>query len=258
MDAAFLAAVREYHRQMPFRELAVSSYAKRIGVKIHYTNLRKAIERLPDRLLREVMRLLAELVSSEKIDCVVDATSFALDSYEEKQVGFERRRVKNTVKLSVAWDAEANVFYDGIVLEGDAHEGWTLPELVDGIRAGIDKVLADPAFASRENVQYLADEGIRPVIKPRENATGKSKGSFAWRDLVIEYKKLGYERWKVESGYVRRFEEEHAFAAPIVRFCDRVKARCLRIASKLIQVRLILHNLFAALHRRCLPIMPRF
>ncbi|GAI23307.1 unnamed protein product, partial [marine sediment metagenome] len=30
MDAAFLAAVREYHRQMPFRELAASSYAKKL------------------------------------------------------------------------------------------------------------------------------------------------------------------------------------------------------------------------------------
>ena len=39
-EAAFLAAVREHHHQMPYRELATSSYAKKLGIKIHYTNLR--------------------------------------------------------------------------------------------------------------------------------------------------------------------------------------------------------------------------
>ena len=249
-EAAFLAAVREHHHQMPYRELAISSYAKRLGIKIHYTNLRIAIERLPERLLRETMRLLAELVSSERVDCVVDATSFALDCYGERAVGSERRRTRKNTKLSAVWDAETNVFYGGIVLEGEAHEGGTLPELIDGVRKGIGKAIADPAYASRENVQFLADRGIEPIIKPRENATRKSGGSFAWRKLVSEYQELGYERWKNKTGYDRRFEEEHAFAALIVRFGDKVRAKCPRIASKLIQIRLILHNLFAALYHR--------
>ena len=196
------------------------------------------------------MGLLAELVSSEKIDCVVDATSFALDSYRERRVGFERREIRKNTKLSAVWDAETNVFHAGIVLEGEAHEEGTLPELIDGVKKGIRKAIADPAYASRENVQFLVDRGIEPVIK-RENATRRGRRSFAWRELACEYKELGYERWKTKTGYDRRFEEEHAFAVLIVRFGDLVRARCLKIARKLIQARLILHNLFAVLfHRR--------
>ena len=76
-EAAFLAAVKEHHHQMPYRELASSSYVKWLGIAgVHYTAIQKAIARLPKRLLDETARSFAELVSSEEIESVVDATSF--------------------------------------------------------------------------------------------------------------------------------------------------------------------------------------
>lgn len=50
--AAFLAVIKEHHREMPYRELAVSKYVEWLGIKgVHYTTMQKAIGRLPDELL---------------------------------------------------------------------------------------------------------------------------------------------------------------------------------------------------------------
>lgn len=76
-EAAFLAVVREHHHQMPYRELASSSYVKWLGIAgVHYTAIQKAIDRLAKRLLDEAMRAFAEMVSSREADCVADATCF--------------------------------------------------------------------------------------------------------------------------------------------------------------------------------------
>jgi len=76
-EAAFLAVVKEHHHQMPYRELASSRYVRWLGIAgVHYTTIQRAIGRLPKRLLDEAIRTLAELVSSEGMDAVVDATYF--------------------------------------------------------------------------------------------------------------------------------------------------------------------------------------
>lgn len=76
-EAAFLAAVKEYHHQMPYRELAASRYVKWLGISgVHYTTIQKAIGRLPKRLFDGAIRTFAEMVSSKEIEGVADATSF--------------------------------------------------------------------------------------------------------------------------------------------------------------------------------------
>ena len=75
--AAFLAAVKEHHHQMPYRELAASRYVKWLGISgVHYTAIQKAIARLPKRLLDDAARTFAEMVSSKEIEGVADATCF--------------------------------------------------------------------------------------------------------------------------------------------------------------------------------------
>jgi hypothetical protein len=76
-EAACLAVIREHHHQMPYRELASSRYVRWLGIAgVHYTTIQKAICRLPQQLLDEAIGALAELVSSEEMDAVADATCF--------------------------------------------------------------------------------------------------------------------------------------------------------------------------------------
>ncbi|MBE0447836.1 MAG: transposase [Actinobacteria bacterium] len=137
----------------------------------------------------------------------------------------EEVRVKQTVKASLLWDAEKRVFHAVEYLPGEAHEVNTLDELVDSTRITIHKLFADRGFSSRENVQHLADKGITPVIRPQDSATPKGGMKYpAWRKNVIEYRELGYERWKEKTGYGVRFPEEHTIGALINRFGDEVRA----------------------------------
>ena len=83
-EAAFLAAVKEYHHQMPYRELAVSRYVKWLGIAgVHYTSIQKAIDRLPKRLFDNAIRTFAEMVSSKEIESVADATCFRRSKVRE-------------------------------------------------------------------------------------------------------------------------------------------------------------------------------
>ena len=160
----------------------------------------------------------------------------------------EETRVQQTVKLSLLWDAEKRVFHAVEGLPGEAHEVNTLLPMVDSVRVRIRKLFADPGFSSRDNVQGLADRGTDPVIRPQESATPrKGLKHPAWRKHVIEYKELGYEKWRDKTGYGVRFQEEHTIGALINRFGDEVRARGDRIAQKLLYARVALHNFFAFL-----------
>lgn len=241
--------VRE-HRRMTYRELASSCYARWLGVRVHYTAIQKAIARLPEQFLSEAMRVYAELVSGESMDGVADATEFALWAREPRKVVMEQQSVKRTVKLSALWDADERVFHGACGLPGNAHEVNTLLPMVDSTRVRIRRLFADRGYASRANVQGLADRGTEPVIRPPSNATPKRGVRYpAWRRLVKRHQELGYERWRDETGYGKRFENEGAFGALITRFGDTVRAWNPKVAIKLLLARLVLHNFFAFLAR---------
>jgi len=174
--------------------------------------------------------------------------AFALRKYESRVVGLNKIRERQTIKLSLLWDAEKRVFHAVEDLPGEAHEMNTLLGLVDSVRVKIRKLFADQGFSSRGNVQGVADRGTDPVIRPQESATPKKGLKYpAWRKHIIRYRNLGYERWRDETGYGRRFPEEHTIGAPINRFGDEIRARSDRSASRLLRARIALHNFFAFL-----------
>jgi hypothetical protein len=86
------------------------------------------------------------------------------------------------------------------------------------------------------------------VIRPQESATPERSLNYpAWRKNVIEYRELGYEKWKEKTGYGARFPEEHTIGALVNRFGDEIRSRSVGMASKLAGARILLHNFFAFL-----------
>jgi len=178
--------------------------------------------------------------------------AFALKRYETRIVGMEETRMQQTMKLSMLWDAEKRVFHAVESLPGEAHEMNTLLPMADSVRVKIRKLFADRGFSSRDNVQGLADRGADPVIRPQESATPRKGLKYpAWREHIIQYKKLGYEKWRDETEYGKRFPEEHTIGALINRFGDEIRARSDRSASRLLRARVVLHNFFAVLFNGC-------
>lgn len=67
--------------------------------------------------------------------------------------------------------------------------------------------LADPAYDSRENYNFLDARGIEPCIKVKRGASGKARGSRARRRAAMEFLK-DEEGWKRKVGYGRRWAAE--------------------------------------------------
>ena len=109
--AALLAAVRQFH-SLSYRALAASDYTRWLELKgVHYTSIHKAIKRLPDGLLEEAMKILAEMTSNSPITAIVDATIFTLSCYDVRMVRLKETKVRVTMKLSALWDAKTHVFH---------------------------------------------------------------------------------------------------------------------------------------------------
>jgi len=178
--------------------------------------------------------------------------AFGLRRYEDRVVRLEKTRVQQTVKLSLLWDAEKRVFHAVESLPGEAHEMNTLLPMVDSVRVKIRKLFADRGFSSRDNVQGLADREVDPVIRPQETATPRGGLKHpAWREHIIKFKELGYEKWRDETGYGRRFPEEHTIGALTNRLGDEIRARSDRPPPRLLRARVLLHNFFAVLVDSC-------
>jgi hypothetical protein len=64
------------------------------------------------------------------------------------------------------------------------HDGRRLKRLVNGARenVGVKRVLADGAYDSRANFNFLAQSHIKPVIRVRSNSVPRSKGCQARKE----------------------------------------------------------------------------
>ena len=69
----------------------------------------------------------------------------------------------------------------------------------------IKKLLADGLHDDKKTFNLLERLGIEPVIKIRENASTKARGSSARKKEVINYKKQGYKKWAKEKCYGERW-----------------------------------------------------
>lgn len=93
----------------------------------------------------------------------------------EARMATSRRdhRLEPSYKQLTAVDGEAGVVVDVAVVDGDSHEGASLPAQLDRIeaRTGLDiaTATADKAYASADNYADLEDRGTRAVIPPQRS-----------------------------------------------------------------------------------------
>ena len=81
----------------------------------------------------------------------------------------------------------------------------TFTEMFKTLRKEVKNVrvlIADSAYDSRENLNLLAEQGIKPLIKVRKNSRTIAKGSPCRRMAVIEQKDPS---WNISSGYTKTF-----------------------------------------------------
>ena len=87
--------------------------------------------------------------------------------------------------------------------------------LVDGAKDTVGKVsrvFGDSAYDSRAIFNYAAGVGPEPLIKPRMNSTGRSRGSYVRAQTVREFLS-DPQAWKKKHRYGQRWQVETVFSS---------------------------------------------
>lgn len=77
------------------------------------------------------------------------------------------------------------------------HDGKRLKRLANRAEDSVNvkRVLADGAYDSRANFNFLAQHGIKPVLRIRKGSVPKSRGSQAKKEAVIEQQAFKPKAW---------------------------------------------------------------
>ncbi|MEM4311493.1 MAG: IS5 family transposase [Nitrososphaerales archaeon] len=123
--------------------------------------------------------------SNEPVVIAVDSTGVKVKNRGEwlrEQYGKKKR--KGYVKLHIAVDIKKKKVLSVRVTDEKKHDSTQMVPLVDGID-NVEKVIADGAYDARYLFNHLDKLGIKPVIRVRDNAIAKAKGSLARKRTVI-------------------------------------------------------------------------
>lgn len=98
------------------------------------------------------------------------------------------------------------IIHASALTAGNRGDSPMLIPLLEEVDGAIGEVSGDKGYQSRSNAQYVKDRGGKPYLMPKDNATARSKGFPAWREMVIErqtnpseFEKHYHHRSNVES-----------------------------------------------------------
>ena len=154
---------------------------------------------------------------------------------------------KGYLKIHIAVNVKTKKILSIKVTDEHAHDSKMLPELVneiidsDGITT-IGKLLADGAYEGNDIFRYLADNGILPCIKVRNNARVKwKKGNFL-RNLSVLAQKNDLQKWKDSVSYGQRWIVETVFSSIKRMFGEYVYSVRLKNMIREIMLKASLYN----------------
>jgi len=148
------------------------------------------------------------------VDIAIDSTGIKVFNRGEwmRQKWAVRR---GWIKLHITCDVANHVITSVKITNENESDGKQFSELVNNARENvgkIGKIYGDTAYDSRANFNEAARIGAEPVIKPRINSTGKSKGSYIRAQTVREFLS-DPEMWKKRHRYGQRWQVEAVFSS---------------------------------------------
>lgn len=128
-----------------------------------------------------------------------------------------------------------------------AYDGSRLKELVDNALENntLERVIADGAYDSNENFQYLSNKNIEAAIKVRKNSSYDiTVGCIPRKRVVVLNQLKNFERWKTRVKYGSRWIAETVFSSVKRTFGEYVTAKRFPNMVKEMILKASLYNLF--------------
>lgn len=175
----------------------------------------------------------------------VDASGIKVtDRGEWKRKIHGGKSKKGYLKIHVAVDVETKQILAIEVTDERTGDIKRFKPLVEqsSENANVKRVLADAAYDSRENFDFLEGKGIEAGIRPRRNSSGKAQGSWALRREVRKFLD-DEEAWKGEKDYGQRWSVESFFSVLKRTFRERIRAHKLKNMIKEVKLKAFGYNL---------------
>ena len=223
---------------LPFRQTqgfvqSVLDLAK-IGLKVPcYTQVcrRQAGLKVPPKISER-------LKNGENIYVVADSSGlkvFGEGEWKVRQHGCSKRRTWRKIHLGV--DEKTGEIVAQTLTENSVDDAEIVPEMVKqaqkkGVKVG--RFAADGAYDKRKCYDVLLENGIEPIIPPREDAQYwfDKKGeplphprNFALMEIDEGGQNENRKQWKINANYHRRSLSETTFFRWKVTFGDKLAAR---------------------------------
>lgn len=145
----------------------------------------------------------------QPVDIVIDSSGLKVSNRGEwmRQKWKVRR---GFVKIHLTCDLKTHAITSVQITDEHVHDSTQLKTLVTNAKERVGRigsVFGDTGYDSRENFNHIGSLGAEPVIKPRKNSSGKSKGSYLRGKTAKEFIK-DPKSWKQKHEYGQRWQIE--------------------------------------------------
>jgi hypothetical protein len=166
--------------------------------------------------------------SNEPVIIAIDASGVKVTNRGD-WIRKKWKQRKGYLKIHFAVDTKTKEVKAFEVTTEETGDSKKFKHLVDDASDGNDivMVLGDGAYDSRDNFNHLKGKGIAPGIKIKRGYSMRSRGVHGWarKKAVVEFDKLGYEKWRDSIGYGQRWMAETAFSTFKRTFGEFVRAK---------------------------------
>lgn len=213
---------------------------------------------IPDysNISRRINRLNITIANNNQTDLHDDNFVIAVDSTGIKVsnrgewISHKWNVKRGYIKIHLAVDIRKKRILSIHVTSDRIHDGKVLPELVNDItikqNKQVDMVIADGAYDSNKNFQFLSFKAIDTAIKVRKNARC-TKTNHYLRNRTVQKQKTNLQQWKTSVSYGQRWIVESIFSCIKRMFGEYVAAIRFENMVRELMLKASLYNLFQSI-----------
>ena len=241
-----LATVHTY--LFPYREL--EGFLRWMSVHIEELNQVPDFTTMWWRVSRIHVELDPSVNPNKDITIAIDSTGIKVANrgewiYHKWKSG----KRKGFIKIHVAVNTRSKQIVSMKVTKEDVGDGRMLKSLVRDtiVQTNVNRVLADGAYDSKDNFQFLHDNDIDPAIKVRKNSSTRGIGCYPRKMMVLRQVSDLY-KWKRSVSYGHRWLAESVFSSIKRKFGEYVHSIKWRNLVNELLIKASIYNMFMKIH----------
>jgi len=204
------------------------------------STIQRGMEMFSMDLLRKFNYLLVQDHIRENVNLLLDASGIRIIGrsiwYSIRAKKRISRRECDKIHLAVCNDQL--LIYNWFITKGRRNDCPFFTRLLDIFKT-LGLIIADPAYLSRRNVQYVVDKKGSPFIWIKKNITLRAKNSFAWKSMIRLFRTFPS---LFKGIYNQRSKVECIFSALKRRYGDHLYSKKWYMRRREMAMRFIAYN----------------